>query len=419
LTRRRTTLEADFDVLLNRLSLTNFRNYRELDLRLDPGVTLIAGDNAQGKTNLLEAIYLLATTRSPRTSSDSDFVNWSAAREQSPVTRIYGSGSGQRGNVEVEISLAGRATHRAAPQTDQWPDDQASPGAISVNKRIRLNGVPRRASDVIGAIPAVFFSTIDMDVISGAPALRRRYLDLMISQVDHAYVGALGHYTKVLAQRNALLKRIQEGAGGEEELDFWDDQLAREGGVVISARASALSSISESATTAHRLLSASAETLAIRYLPMLPDVAPEVVFDIGGQEAAALLTRALGSQRRRETAAGMTLAGPHRDDVAVMVEGAPAGAFGSRAQQRSAALSLRLAESDLIARGRGEQPVILLDDVLSELDRHRQQAVIGAMAEFKQIVVTSAEAERFPSQFIDAAGVYTVRSGVLVEGDGS
>lgn len=401
-------------MLLNRLSLTNFRNYRELDLEPGSGVTVIAGDNAQGKTNLLEAVYLLATTRSPRTTSDSDFVNWAAAREETPVTRLHGKGEGQRGEVEVEIALAGRASGRQAHPSDDWPDDERNVAGVSVSKRIRLNGVPRRATDVIGAIPAVFFSTIDMDVISGAPALRRRYLDLMISQVDHRYVAALGRYTKVLTQRNALLKRIQEGAGSEDELDYWDDQLAREGGIVIAARVRALSAIGESAATAHQLLSAAAERLSVRYLPKIGDVASaEELATATDGDSAVLLAQALRGQRHREVAAGMTLAGPHRDDVAVLVGGAPAGAFGSRAQQRSAALSLRLAESDLIARGSGEQPVILLDDVLSELDRRRQEAVMGAMAEFKQLLVTTAELERFPSHFIEAAQVYRVDRGEL------
>ncbi|HEX5939639.1 MAG TPA: DNA replication and repair protein RecF [Dehalococcoidia bacterium] len=408
------TLDADHDVLLNRLTLSNFRNYEELDMELGQGVTLIAGANAQGKTNLLEAVYLLATTRSPRTTSDSDFVNWRAARDETPVTRVAGSAVGQRGEVEVELAMAARASRATTTSSEPWPDDATPPQGLSVSKRLRLNGVPRRASDVIGAIPAVFFSTIDMDVISGAPALRRRYLDLMISQIDRAYVSALGRFTKVLSQRNALLKRLQEGAADEDELEFWDAELSREGGIVQAARARAVEALGETATRAHQLLSVAAEDLTVRYLPKIGDAAsPQELAAASDEDAAALLGRALRAQRQREIGAGMTLAGPHRDDLAVLIDGAPAAAFGSRAQQRSAALSLRLAESELIRKGSGEQPVILLDDVLSELDRARQDAVLGAMSEFSQLLVTSAEVERFPEHFRQAARVFTVHAGVV------
>jgi DNA replication and repair protein RecF len=350
-------------VLLTRLSLANFRNYRELDIELRAG-----------------------------------------------------QAEGERGAVEVELALSARPSRGRTEPTEQWPDDIGPTEGLSVSKRIRLNGLPRRAADVIGAIPAVFFSTIDMDVISGAPALRRRYLDLMISQVDRPYLDALGRYTKVLSQRNALLKRIQDGVADEQELDFWDDSLAREGGVVQVARARAVSALAASAARAHRLLAVSAESLSVQYLPKIADlVSAEDLAGATPDEGSDILNRALRAQRQREIGAGMTLAGPHRDDLGVLVAGAAAAAFGSRAQQRSAALSLRLAESALIRERSGEQPVILLDDVLSELDKGRQGAVIDAMGEYSQILVTTAEPDRFPGHFRDAARLLTVSCGVLTE----
>lgn len=393
--------------------MANFRNYRSLELDLQPGLTVIAGENAQGKTNILEAIYLLATTRSPRTSSDADFVNWAVAREEAPVTRIAGRGDGKRGPVEVELAIAGRASSRARPTAQPWPDEieDERPTALSVSKRIRVNGVARRASDMVGTIPAVFFSTIDMDLICGTPSLRRRYLDLMLSQVDHHYLSALTRYAKVLTQRNALLKQIQEGAAAPDELDFWDARIAAEGAVIVGGRARAVQMLADKAADAHSMLSAERERLTVRYLPKLAE--PKDLDGAPQSAIAEMLTDDMRRQRQRECGAGMTLVGPHRDDLAVLVGAAEASTFGSRAQQRSAALALRLGEAALLHERGGEEPVMLLDDVLSELDKGRREAVLKAMTGFNQVLVTTAEPERFPSCLLEDGRLVNVRAGAI------
>jgi DNA replication and repair protein RecF len=399
--------------VLSHISLTNFRNYRELELDLGPGSTLIVGDNAQGKTNLLEAIYLLATTRSPRTTRDSDFVNWGAAREPNPITRLAATVE-NNGSSSVELVIAGRPSARLGGQ-DQWPGemgDELSPNGLAVSKRIRVNGIPRRAVDMVGVASAVFFSTADMDVICGAPAMRRRFLDLMISQVDRAYIGALGRYGKVLSQRNALLKSIQDGSADQSELDFWDERLAAEGGVIVAVRAGAMERLLEAACRAHEPIAAGRERLDLRYEPRLGEsIASDMLFSV--DRATAALRDTLSRQQAREVAAGMTLHGPHRDDLAILIGGAEAAAFGSRAQQRSAALALRLGEAALLSERSGRQPVILLDDILSELDAGRRQAVFDAVCECPQVLITSAEPEHFPASFLSASTTLHVTAGQL------
>lgn len=414
LTSRGLAVDLILAVLLTHLSLTNFRNYRQLEIDVPSGTTLIGGENAQGKTNFLEAIYLLATTRSPRTSSEADFVNWQAAREEeNPITRVAGQGTGAAGRAEVEIALTGRPSGRGR-RGDEWPDeidDPAGPQLLSVSKRIRVNGIPRRATDAIGVMPSVFFSTLDMDIICGSPSLRRRFLDLMLSQVDRPYLGALTRYARVLQQRNALLKRIQDGSASTSELDFWDGEIAKEAAVIVAGRASAVLALSAKATEAHHALASHREKLSLRYQPRLGDGAEATVETT--DEARARVTAALRAGRPRDCGAGMTLVGPHRDELAVLVDGASAAAFASRAQQRSAALALRLGEANLITGRLGEQPSILLDDVLSELDRRRQEAVMEAISRFSQVLVTSAEPERFPGYFRQTAFELRVEAGVM------
>ena len=232
-------------MLIRRLELTNFRNYRSLDIDLPPGLVLLIGENAQGKSNLLEALYLLSTTRSTRASVEAELINWSAGEDGSAVARVLATA--ERG--------PGRA--RGAPLQVEAAIAAASPGVEGgrAGKRLRVNGVPRRASDVVGQIPAVLFTTHDMDLVSGPPSLRRRYLDITLSQVDHNYLRALQRYNRILLQRNALLRRIQAGEAEPGQLAFWDDELSTHGAYLVSSRARAVAALAELAGDAHRSLS--------------------------------------------------------------------------------------------------------------------------------------------------------------------
>jgi len=267
---------------------------------------------------------------------------------------------------------------------------------LPASKRLRVNGVARRASETVGQVTAVLFTTQDIDLIGGPPALRRRYLDITLSQVDPAYLRALQRYGKVVLQRNALLRRIQEGAAGLDELSFWDDEMAREGAYILGSRGRAVAALALLARETHRALSGGGEDVSLVYLPQLSRAWDgDRVAAASSDELVSALLQALASGRQRDVAAGVSLTGPHRDDLLFLLDGRPAAAYASRGQQRTAALALRLAEARFLLERSGEYPVLLLDDVLSELDETRRRAILLAASEFEQVLITSVDADRF------------------------
>ncbi len=382
---------------LRHLSLSNYRNYARQELPLAPGAVLLLGENAQGKTNLLEAIFLLATGRSERAGTDGDFIAWQTRADMQPVARVVGAAQRRGQDVAVEVIVAGRAGAR---------------GGIAASKRFKLNGVPKRASDVIGAITAVLFTTDDMELVKGSPSGRRRYLDVMLSQVDRAYLRALQRYTKVVAQRNALLKRVQDGASRRDELTYWDEELARDGAILLVARAQAVAELALIAAEAHGDLSGGREEFVLEYQPRFSDAWPAArLAEATPAAVAAALLDKLQQSQPREIAAGITLTGPHRDDLGMAIGGEPASAFASRGQQRTAALALRLAEARLSFRRSGERPILLLDDVLSELDAARRASVLSAI-DVDQVLITSADPDRFGADYVATAQLWRIENGV-------
>jgi DNA replication and repair protein RecF len=379
------------------LTLTNFRNYASQELDLPRGVALMLGDNAQGKSNLLEAVFLLATTRSPRAGVDAELIRREALGDPQPVARLVAEVERGDGPLQLELVVAGRPR----PTGD---------GFIA-SKRLRVNGVPRRAHDVVGQLTAVLFTTEDIELIGGSPGERRRFLDVMLSQLDHAYARALQQYTKVVTQRNALLRRIQEGAAKADELSFWDEELAGLGAVIVRGRAASIDAIAAKAGEAHRELSGGREELGLAYEPRLPGWDGERAAAATNDELAAALRAALEGGRNRDIGAGQTLTGPHRDDLAFALDGTPAAAFASRGQQRTAALALRLAEARFLAERKGDLPVVLLDDVLSELDDARRRAVLSSLGGWDQLLITSADPVHFGEGLPDAAAVLRVTAG--------
>lgn len=390
-------------MLISSLSLTNFRNYRSLELSLPPGVSVFAGQNAQGKTNVLEAVYLLATLRSPRTESDAELVAWNTIAAESGPARIKGTVTRNAGAFEVELQLLGRG--------DPSPDPETPTPVSAASRRIRVNGLPRKAGEAAGILNAVFFSTLDIDLITGSPSVRRRYIDLTLTQVDARYRENLAEYAKVMPQRNALLKLVQERRANAGELDFWDARLARSGAYITSARARAILELDRLAQVEEEALTSGGEVLTIRYLPRIAGSDAGALADAAAAED--LLTRALEAGRRRDIDSGMTLTGPHRDDLELLVGGVSAGAFGSRAQQRTAALALRLAEARLLEGRTGEPPVLLLDDILSEMDATRRASVLSRIDDTRQVLITTAEPEVFAPEFMAAARQFLVQAGTV------
>jgi DNA replication and repair protein RecF len=381
---------------LTHLSLHNFRNYVRLDLDLAPGVTVLLGDNAQGKTNLLEAVFYLATSRSPHAGTDRELVNWQVAdREPIPYARLVGRvARGTQPDLTIEITLT------------QEPNN-----GPRYRKQIRLNGVPRRAMDLLGHLNVVLFLPEDIALVYGAPGLRRRYLDVTLCQIDPPYCAALARYNEVVAQRNALLRDLGERGGDPAQLSFWDERLVQHGSYLVARRGQALRVLDELAHRVHGDLTDGAERLHLCYLPSV-----EVSEPADASALAGTFHAQLQAQRRRELASGVTLVGPHRDEVRFQIDDVDAGVYGSRGQQRTAALSLKLAEVELMQRETGEQPVLLLDDILSELDARRRHFLVNRLNDgLEQALVTATDLHAFPPNFLWRCCIWNVQMGQLTE----
>jgi DNA replication and repair protein RecF len=380
---------------LTQLSLTNVRSYRRLELAPSRGIHVIAGENATGKSNLLDAVAMLATTRSHRPGNDIDLINWEAFEDEPlPGARLMGRVASNAGDTTLEIAVVA---------AEPGPD-----GARRTSRRFRVNGVARRASDVIGQLRVVMFAADDLEIITGSPGGRRRYLDLTISQFDPSYVRASQRYTRVLQQRNSLLRRLQEHRGKLDELAFWDEELAAAGGVIVRARARALERLGTQAAARYPELGAEGESLAVCYRPALPDelIAEAAAADLGEQFRAAI-----EEGRQQDVWRGVTRIGPHRDDVAFLIGGHDAAVSASRGQQRTAVLALRLAEVALSTETTGDPPVLLLDDMLSELDAHHRERVLHAAFEVDQVLITTPDEDR-PVELPDATR-YRLADGAL------
>ena len=370
---------------LTRLRLSNFRSWADLALDLVPGVALISGSNAAGKSNLIEAIYMLATLRSTRAQTEGELIRWEAEAPQ--VMRVAGRAIADSESVEVEVALAAReaAVSGGARQRS---------GAPLTSKRIRVNGVARRAADALGAIRAVQFTTLDLDLLTGGSAVRRRYLDVAVGQQRRSHAANLSRYQRAVTQRNALLRRITEGRAAESELEQWDELLEASAGPIWQARAAAADALSRFAATRHQALRSPddpAEVLSLTYAPA---------------DSATLR-----ESRRRDLARGSTSVGPHRDELLVDLDGRPAANFASRAQQRIAALSMRLAEADYLAAESADSPILLLDDVFSELDPARRERTAEAVSAVEQVILTTADTSVIPYESSELSASFDIIDG--------
>jgi DNA replication and repair protein RecF len=388
-------------VHVQRLHLEEFRVYRILDLEIPAAGIRIVGPNGSGKSSVVEAISLLSTTRSQRTVSDRELIRWGSGVDYGvpPYARCQGEIDRSDGPAELEISLEAEA----APVNE----DRDLPLSGTVRKRCLLGGRPVRALDVIGRLRTVSFSPEDVAVVSGPPGARRRLIDIALSQVDRRYLQALSRYGRVMSQRNGLLKSfardnvVPGSAAVRSQLTFWDDQLIEAGAVVVAGRRRYVESLSGLAAARYAQLAGGARFSA-SYTSNVLKASPLAASNIGrpssdGDEAEiaavadqfrAQLTVRHGDEIRR----GITLVGPHRDDLRLDLEGTDLAIYGSRGQQRLGILALKLAEADAMVSVGDEPPVLLLDDVLSELDPERGRLLLETIAGFSaQIVVTATD----------------------------
>jgi len=262
----------------------------------------------------------------------------------------------------------------------------------------------------------VFFEADDLEIIYGSPGRRRRYLDILISQSDPAYLKALSRYGKVVAQRNQLLRRVREGISEENELEFWDDRLAYDGAEVTASRRRSVDGLNDHAVPAHRELTGG-DKLELTYRPRITASSSDKP-DLSGMNTEMIeqsIKGAIPGLRRREIAQGVTAIGPHRDDLDISLNENPAGTFASRGQARTIALSLKLAEAVFVTRSTGRTPILALDDILSELDPERRLLVLEAATKHEQVLLTSTEPGIVPEQFLESADIYTVMNGRVTQ----
>jgi DNA replication and repair protein RecF len=401
---------------VSHLSLTQFRNYARLELELSARIHLLQGENAQGKTNLLEAIYYLATTKSPLASLDRELMRWEADQEVLPHSYVSG-----------QFVRAGRVRTIGVTLVKERSDNSLTDEPV-FRRQIELDGAVRRAIDVVGQLNVVLFLPEDIELVAGAPGARRHYLDVLLCQIDAEYCRALSRYNRVLTQRNALLKQLREGTVGQAELPYWDDQLASLGALVLSRRLAACAALAESATHLQQRLTGARESLALHYVSSAAEVAGSAMretHDADGRLAARLpaeadepaqkqaLLAALKRNLSEDKARGVTQVGPHRDDVRFLINDVDATIYGSRGQQRTVALALKLAEVELMTARVGEPPVLLLDDVVSELDQRRCDCLLDALDRAEQVLITTTDLHHLPEAFRERALLWQVRQGEI------
>ena len=385
---------------LTHLTLTNFRNYEHLELDLAPGVTLLHGNNAQGKTNLLEAIFFLATGRSPHAGAERELIHWRAASEAMPFARLEAQAV-RRGDESVALEIVLVANR---PQNG----DDTSLQTARVTKRIKVNGVNKRALDLLGTVNVILFLPEDLDLVFGAPSERRRYLDTTLAQIDARYSRALAQYNHVVEQRNALLREFKERAFNAAELETWNDKLIEDGVYVIARRAQAVADTNRLVAAIHPRLTDNGEQLRIVYQPTVPAEADAPLTQI-----ANAFREQLRAMRPRELGAGLTLVGPHRDDLRFFVDGVDMITYASRGQGRTIALSLKMAEMDLMRAETGEEPVLLLDDVMSELDKARRVALSHFIEQAGQALVSAIDLDDFAPELLAQARLLRVSAGMI------
>ena len=397
---------------LHHLSLTNFRNYARLEIDFPGRLTLLQGGNAQGKSSLLEAIHYLATGRAPQAEIERELVNWLALDDPIPYARVTAEITHDRQAKRIEITLL--------------PTN--GPGQTSsFRKQVRINGVARRALDLVGALRVVLFMPQDLELVDGAPTRRRRYLDVALCQMNAAYCRSLAAYNHVLTQRNALLRTLRERGGDAQQLQFWDEQLTEKGALLIVERHTFVANLDTEARARHRDLTEGREQLQLQYLPSFdPSRQGKTQAQLPlavDPDAAPLATPAvhdsfvnfLAANRRRDIAAGTTVAGPHRDDLRFVVGGHDLRTYGSRGQQRTAALALKLAEVEVMMCATGEPPLLLLDDVMSELDASRRQMLVHALDGVAQAIVTTTDWDDFTPALRAQARLLQVTAGQIEE----
>ncbi|WP_044749247.1 DNA replication/repair protein RecF [Bacillus alveayuensis] len=370
-------------MFLTNLCLKNYRNYKSAELQFENKVNIILGENAQGKTNVMEAIYVLAMAKSHRTSNDKDLIRW-----EEEYAKIEGRASKRKGPLSLELIISKKG------------------------KKARSNHIEQsKLSQYVGNINVVMFAPEDLNLVKGSPQTRRRFIDMEIGQVSPVYIHDLSQYQKILQQRNHYLKLLQSKQHHDETmLEVLTDQFIQLAAKITLKRYQFLDLLQKWAEPIHYEISRGLETLQIKYRPSV-----NVSEDGELSRIIEAYNEKFASIKSREIERGITLVGPHRDDLAFDVNGKDVQTFGSQGQQRTTALSLKLAEIELIFSEIGDYPILLLDDVLSELDDFRQTHLLNTIQGKVQTFVTTTSIDGIEHEVIKEADIYKVVSGQIAK----
>lgn len=358
-------------MIIKSLELENFRNYKSLNIEFDKGVNILYGDNAQGKTNILEAIYVSATTKSHKGAKDKEIINFEA--EEAHI-KTYLDKEGLERRVDMHLRK-------------------------SKSKGIAIDTVRlKKAAQLLGLLNVVFFSPEDLSIIKDAPAQRRRFVDMELCQLDQSYLYDLNQYNKIIAQRNKLLKDMYNNQDLKNMLGIWDMQIIIYGQKIIKRRRLFVDQLNEIIDDIHYKLSGGKERIKVEYAPYVSE-----------DNFEEMLKKA----REKDIKLKSTSVGPHKDDFIFIVNGIDIRTYGSQGQQRTAALSLKLSEIELVKKITGDNPVLLLDDVLSELDSNRQNHLLNNIGDI-QTIITCTGLEDFVNNRIKINKIFKVETGVVI-----
>ena len=334
------------------LELKNFRNYRHSSVAFKDGLNVLYGENASGKTNMLESVYFSSVFSSPRTTKDKEmvFMGEEAANIKLVIEKKY-----RKHTISIQIDAQGK-------------------------KKVAVDGVPvNRAGELLGVLGVVFFSPDEMKLVKESPAERRRFLDIGLSQQQKSYFVALSRYNHTLKQKNNLLKEYKNSKSVDDMLDVWDAGLAREGAIIVARRKEYIATLNDAARKFHFILSGEKENLSLSY-----ESAAET--NCKQEELEQNLLSALRASREKDKELGFSTVGPHRDDIKIDINGKDARKFASQGQQRTTALAMKIGQVVIYREELGEAPVLLLDDVLSELDENRQHILLDLVNGFQTLL---------------------------------
>ena len=398
-------------MFLTHLSLTDFRIFSRFDQDVPSNSLILVGDNAQGKTSLLEAVYYLSTLDSFQASNSIDLINFSALQNNLAVCRIIGEYRKGSSDHRLEIRII--------------REIQVN-GNSSVRKEVLLDGTKTKINAAIGHFNAVLFLPHMLQIITGSPQRRRHFLNLSLGQVDPLYTESVTEYNKALSQRNALLKQLNERSGDPDQLSYWDEKITRAGSYIIHARIQAVKDLGQLSGTIHLELTRGEEILRMNYVPAYDPVDSSTLqikmplntqpdrSGIDLNEIQNGFREKLLSLRSEEISRGVTSIGPHRDELRFMSNGIDLGNFGSRGQLRTALLALKLAEVSWLKEKNGVWPVLLLDEVLAELDDFRRQDLLNRLTKTEQSLLTTTDLNLFSEDFQQSANRWEISGGKLI-----